>query len=221
MRMIMVLAVLGAQVTGSGDTITGSGSQPGTSGGALPPGSIAVDVPAPVGAGSYCMHTVIVPIGTRFPPYNALSSEREVACPGAAPTPSQLASQWAETARLPRPTLAVAPGYAVTGLTAYLEIAAASTWTTTFANTIDVACTRTGFDVDWGDGSPVEQTTSTGGPYPAGDVTHAYQEATPALVVTVAEHWVCQWSGGGGRGTLRGLSSTTTLDLEVREIQGY
>ena len=141
------------------------------------------------------------------------------------PTAADIAASWSQSATLPNPRLRIRPGYAVTGLTAYLEIGTPSPWTVTIPDpvrndAITVSCGPTTFDVNWGDGSPVEQTTSTGGPYPNGDVTHDYQQAAPSYTVTVTEHWACRWSDPQGNGgTLTGLRSAGRLPLEVREIQ--
>ena len=86
--------------------------------------------------------------------------------------------------------------------------------------TIAISCGHTSFDVSWGDGTPPTQTTSTGGPYPSGDVTHVYQQAAPSYTISVTEHWGCRWSDPAGNGgSLTGLRSAGRLPLEVREIQ--
>ena len=132
---------------------------------------------------------------------------------------------WSQTATLPRPSLRVQPGYAVTGLTAYLEIGTPSPWTVSIADpvrhdTITISCGHNLFDVTWGDGTPTMTTSSTGGPYPDGDVTHVYEEASPSYTLSVTEHWTCHWSAPlGAAGTLTGLRSVGELQLEVREIQ--
>ncbi|GAC1593959.1 MAG: hypothetical protein NVS3B21_15530 [Acidimicrobiales bacterium] len=147
--------------------------------------------------------------------------------PAAPPPPSaaDVAQSWSRTATLPNPKLTVPPGHAVTGLTAYLEISTPSPWTVAIPDpirnsTISVSCGHTSFDVDWGDGTPPTHTTSTGGPYPSGDVNHDYQEASSSDTIVVTEHWGCRWStptGAGGQ--LTGLRSAGRLQLEVREIQ--
>ena len=82
-----------------------------------------------------------------------------------------------------------------------------------------VSCAATGFDVDWGDGAHTT-TSSTGGPYPTGDVTHVYQQASTGLPLGVTEHWSCAWSDRvGDAGTIAGLTSVGHLTLEIREIQ--
>ncbi len=199
----------------------------GTTPGTIPAGMVVVQVPTIVGPGQYCLISTLVPAGTVLPPFNPISMMTAVPCPTAGPPPptaSQIAQQWARTAHLPAPGITVAPGFAVTGLTAYLQIAAHTPWTTAFADPIRtdqiaVSCSDTGFDVDWGDGATTA-TSSIGGPYPAGDVTHAYQQASRGVPVSVTEHWSCTWSDQvGDAGTIAGLTSVGTLSLEIREIQ--
>ena len=151
------------------------------------------------------------------------------AAPGApappAPTAADIAATWSQSATLPNPTLRVRPGYAVTGLTAYLEIGTPSPWTVSIPDpvrndAITISCGHTSFDVSWGDSTPPTETTSTGGPYPKGDVTHVYQQAAQSYTIAVTEHWGCRWSDPAGNGgTLTGLRSAGRLPLEVREIQ--
>src|SRR5579871_6312046 len=228
-------ALAGTNVDGRGNTITGSdagqsgssASGGGTSG-ALPPGMMTVQVPTLVGPGQYCIITIVVPVGTVLPPYNPVSTMTQVPCPGGValppPSASQIAQAWVQSAHLPAPTLFIAPGHAVTGLTAFLQITAHSPWSATFNDpirndTITASCAYTGFDIDWGDGTRTS-TPDTGGPYPDGNVTHVYEDASPGLAVAVTEHWSCSWSDQvGDSGTIAGLSSAGTLPLEVREIQ--
>ena len=200
---------------------------PGGAPAAPPPGAVVVQVPTIVGPGQYCLVSTVVPAGTVLPPFNPISMMTAVPCPTTGPPPltaAQVAQQWSKTAHLPPPGITVAPGYAVTGLTAYLQIAAHSPWAAAFADpiradTISVSCTGTGFDVDWGDGTRTS-TTSPGGPYPTGDVTHAYQQASTGAPLGVTEHWSCAWSDRvGDAGTIAGLASVGHLTLEIREIQ--
>jgi hypothetical protein len=172
--------------------------------------------------------TVLLPVGTVLPPLNPLSTTMtQVPCPATAPPPpsaSQIAQAWVQSAHLPAPGLYIAPGHAVTGLTAYLQITAHSPWAATFDDpirndTITASCSYTSFEIDWGDGDRTS-TASTGGAYPDGDVTHVYQYAAPQLSLAVTEHWTCAWSDQvGDAGTIAGLSSARALPLEVREIQ--
>ena len=141
------------------------------------------------------------------------------------PTAADVAATWSQSAVLPNPSLRIRPGYAVTGLAAYLEIGTPAPWTVSIADpvrndAITISCGHTSFDVSWGDGTPVQQTSSTGGPYPNGNVKHVYQQAAPSYTVAVTEHWSCRWSDPAGNGgTLTGLRSAGRLPLEVREIQ--
>jgi len=217
----------GNTIVGSDSGASGSATAP-SSTGTIPAGMVVVQVPTIVGPGQYCLISKLVPLGTVLPPFNPISTMTAVPCPGSlaatGPTAAQIAQQWAKSAQLPVPGLTVRPGYAITGLTAYLEIAAHTPWTTSFADsvrldTITANCAATGFDVDWGDGQHTP-TTSIGGPYPTGDVTHVYQQATVAAPLTVTEHWSCTWADQvGDAGTINGLASTGALALEVREIQ--
>ncbi len=126
---------------------------------------------------------------------------------------------------LPAPRLVVAPGHAVTGLTAYLEIHSPDPWAVAIPDpirhdAIAISCVHVGFDVDWGDQGAPTHTTSAGGPYPNGDVTHAYQWASPDDTLAVTEHWSCAWGDPlGDAGAINGLVSAAQLPLEVREIQ--
>lgn len=123
---------------------------------------------------------------------------------------------------LPRPQLTVQPGYAVTGLTAYLQIGTPNHVAFTFAgfhNAVFVACGWDHFDVDWGDGTAQPDVRSTGGPWPDGDVTHVYQQAAPSVDLHVTEYWTCAWHDElGGAGVLD-LQTANDLYLPVQEIQ--
>ncbi len=221
-------------IVGSGND---GGATPGAPGGPAgggtggpPPGWVPYQIPHLVSSTSYCTMTVYAPPNTSWPGYNPVSGMTLVPCPGAAapqPVPgATLADQWASHANLPGPELEVNPGYAVTGLTAYLQIDPKSPYSTTFnataqaPNAIHINCSASSFDVNWGDGSPGTHTTSTGGPYPNGDVTHVYQSAAADDDLTVTSHWGCHWTDDfGAAGTVSNLHSTGHLALPVREIQ--
>ena len=132
---------------------------------------------------------------------------------------------WQATVRPPPPTpLEVAPGTAVTGLRAYLEIGGDPAPTTSLTNPIgpDIVITMTPrFVVSWGDGATTE-TRSHGVPYPGGDgeITHVYRDAG-ALTLTVDAYWTGTWSAGGAGGALPELVVPTSgsLDLPVEQYQ--
>jgi len=172
------------------------------------PGGVPGCAPAP--AAPAAPGGVGVPAAPRLPP---------------PPSAAQVVQRWSQDAVLPAPRLVVAPGDAVTGLTAYLEIHSPDPWAVAIADpirhdAIAISCGHVGFDVDWGDQGAPTHTTSAGGPYPNGDVTHAYQWASPDDTLAVTEHWSCAWGDPlGDAGTLNGLVSAAQLPLEVREIQ--
>lgn len=130
---------------------------------------------------------------------------------------------WQSEVQPPPPSpLAIAPGKALTGLTAYLEIGGDPNPTTTLPNPIgpDVVITMTPrYVVHWGDDTTTE-TRSQGGPYPSGDVTHTYTE-TGAVHLTVEAYWTATWSAGGAGGELPELADPTEapLDLPVEQRQ--
>ena len=217
------------QVGGSGKTITVTIDTPGAAGGFTVPGGATVPKGAGPGAGSSPAGGAVVPAVRTCG--GAVILIPCLAVPGAAPPPPPppeagavivAASRVTLQRELPEPGLAVQPGYAVTGLTAYLEIHTRDDLAFTFAgfrNAVFVTCHWTSFDVDWGDGSPVAGVTSVGGPYPSGDVTHVYQQASPTDDLHVTETWSCPWRDEiGGAGVVI-VASDSHLPLEVREIQ--
>jgi hypothetical protein len=151
--------------------------------------------------------------------------------PQAPPTPDEqvAADAWQHVENLPRPTLSLQPdGYAITGKKAYLQIHGPQTWTRTIDNPIgdDVVITATSeYVIDWGDptdeASHHHTTTSQGGPYPDGDVTHVYVERSERTTITVTQRWSATWQAGARTGTLQQLSTTADppLTIEVRDLQ--
>lgn len=147
--------------------------------------------------------------------------------PGAAttapPSPAQLARDFWDVRHLPRPTLAVTPDYAITGKPVYLRIGNPRTTTFDVANpvgpAVHIAATST-YRVDWGDGSPPTTTTSQGGPWPHGDVTHVYDHAVSQATITVTQLWSATWTAGpGAGGSLDNLQTAGTLTLRVEQLQ--
>ena len=206
---------------------TGAGGQ--AVGAPLDPSAAAVTSPGlPFTIGGQCINVTItyVAIPGGVPgcaPAPAVPGGAGV--PAAPPPAAQVVQRWSQDAVLPAPRLVVAPGHAVTGLTAYLEIHSPDPWAVAIADpirhdAIAISCGHVGFDVDWGDQGAPTHTTSAGGPYPDGDVTHAYQWASPDDTLAVTEHWSCAWSDPlGDAGAINGLVSAAQLPLEVREIQ--
>jgi hypothetical protein len=131
---------------------------------------------------------------------------------------------WQEVKNLPVPTLTIEPDHAVTGLPVYLQIAGERTWSETVDNPIgdDVTITATSdYIIDWGDQrQPPTTTTSQGGPWPDGDVTHTYTDAAQSRTITVTQRWTATWRAGPATGTLTELrTQAPPLTLEVRQLQ--
>ena len=151
-----------------------------------------------------------------------------VAGPAAPPPPPQAGATIVAGAtatlqdQLPHPQLQVQPGYAVTGLTAYLQITTPTGLHFTFPgfrNAVVMTCSWDHFDVNWGDGTDDPHVTSTGGPWPDGDVTHVYQQASPSDDLHVTEYWTCPWTDQLGAAGVLHLQTANDLPLEIREIQ--
>jgi len=216
-------------VGGTGKTITVILTHPGATGGFTVPGGATAPKGAGPGPGSSPAPAAVVPAVRTCG--GAVILIPCLAVPGAAPPPPPppeagavivAASRVTLQRELPEPGLVVQPGYAVTGLTAYLEIHTPDDLAFTFAgfrNAVFATCRWTSFDVDWGDGSPVAGVTSVGGPYPSGDVTHVYQQASATDDLHVTETWSCPWRDEiGGAGVVI-VASDSHLPLEIREIQ--
>ncbi len=143
-----------------------------------------------------------------------------------APTPSRpeaAAEQaWQDHIRLPDPQLHIAPGWALTGKRAFLEVGGPTTaggTFTVFGYTVEITARPVALDVDWGDGIVERNLRTTPGPWPDGQVHHVYTDDRP-VTVTVTRHWTGQWRIGSASGTIEEpLSTTATLALEVRQLQ--
>lgn len=159
---------------------------------------------------------------------NALGSSAEcppnatLTAPPAAPNPGTVARDFWDVRILPVPALTIVPGYAITGKPIYLQI------TSDQARHFDVpdplgppvAIEATSdYIVDWGDGTPPETTTSRGGAWPTGTLTHSYTTTNPTQPIRVAERWSATWSAGDQRGTLDNLRTESTLTFTVTQVQ--
>lgn len=137
--------------------------------------------------------------------------------------PAELArTYWYASAAPPPPTpLQVAPGRALTGLPGYLEIGGEVPHVQAIATPIGtLTFTMTPrYVVDWGDGTTTE-TSSQGGPYPGGDITHTYVEEG-GVTITVQAFWRTTWTLAGAGGDLPELPVPTegSLDLPVEQRQ--
>jgi len=146
-------------------------------------------------------------------------------CP-AIPPPSVTAETFLTSRQLPNPSLQIQPGEAVVGLLAYLQINGQTTKTFViqdgFGNTITIVAIGS-YQVDWGDGTVDNVGQDAGGPYPNGDVTHAYQKSG-TVTITVTETWTATWSSTGVLGNLAGgIPGRTTVgvlpNFPVHEVQ--
>lgn len=142
----------------------------------------------------------------------------------APPSPADLARDFWDVRRLPSPTLAVTPDYAITGKTVYLRIGNPRATTFDVDNPLGPAVhinATSRYRIDWGDGTPPTTTTSQGGPWPHGDVTHVYDHAVPrGVTITVTQLWSATWTAGPGTGgSLDTLQTAGTLTLRVEQLQ--
>lgn len=147
--------------------------------------------------------------------------------PGRAPAPppisaSEVVERTIVNVRLPEPKPNIDPGYAVTGMKAYLETGNNPTHRfapiDTVLGPLTITATST-YTVNWGDQTVTGPHSSSGGKYPDGAITHVYQHAR-TVDVSVTQNWTARWSLAGESGTIGGLSSSGQLpNFSVREVQ--
>lgn len=142
-------------------------------------------------------------------------------------TPVAAAEDFVRRIPLPEPRLQIDPGFALTGLPAYLVIDGQGS----FAVDEDLAGWGTmrvdlrpiRFEVDWGDGTLetiADGRTGAGhGGDPAQQIEHVYRWADGDTVVTVRSDWEADWQVGGFAGTVAGLGIDAALSLPVREYR--
>jgi hypothetical protein len=125
--------------------------------------------------------------------------------------------------QLGAPAPRIQPGRAIAGKTAFLEIGGAGPRSFDMTDPLGGQAAhvdaRPTYRVDWGDGTVIE-TSSNGGPWPHGEVTHVYQR-TGHYDVVVTARWTAQWSGpNGDRGDLNGLTTEGRIArFPVTEVQ--
>lgn len=137
-------------------------------------------------------------------------------------SPEQVAVSFWRQADLPVPQPHVAPGWAITGKTAYLEANAEQTaqfeWAIPGFGVL-VVDAQAELVVDWDDGRGPQSYDSAGGPWPDGDVTNVYGDVGVVDIV-VTQQWTADWSLGTATGTLGGLQTSGAIEeFEVRQIQ--
>ena len=154
---------------------------------------------------------------------NLLSSYEP--CPGRSQPSSSAQAGWAERfwqeVPLPAPAPRIAPGWAITGLPAYLETNGATTHRylrdTPFG---PMEITAAGsYEVDWGDGTTTGPHAYEGRPWPEGRISHVYTWVGRYDVV-VTERWSARWRIGTQTGTLSQLTTTGRIAaFRVDEVQ--
>ena len=137
-------------------------------------------------------------------------------------SPREVVERTIVNVSLPSPKPSVDPGYAVTGLRAYLETGNSVTHTFepigTVLGPLSISASST-YTVDWGDGTTTGPHSSSGGKYPDGDITYVYRDVG-TVDITVTQNWTATWSLAGQSGTISGLVSSGDLeDFDVREVQ--
>ena len=135
--------------------------------------------------------------------------------------PRTIAIQGWEEVELPKPQPHIAPGWAITGKTAYLETRGQLTHTFTKDTPIGALQIRStgGYFVDWGDGTKTGPHHTEGGPWPEGTITHTYIHVGTYDVV-VTEEWSANWSLGPANGNLTGQRTVGRIeDFRVEQVQ--
>lgn len=138
--------------------------------------------------------------------------------------------QYLRQVRMPAPQPHIAPGKALTGLPAYLELGGLPTTmdfrTDTPHGVLSGRAIATAVHVDWGEGTGADVDTewvsadpTQAGPYPHGAITHVYTTTGKRQVHVVAE-WRADWSLANRSGTVDGLVSQGTItDFPVQQLQ--
>jgi hypothetical protein len=122
---------------------------------------------------------------------------------------------------MPRPTVEVPPGYALTGMEAYLvtnhqlDYGPVTHTVDLGIAVLDVIVTATGVtEVDWGDGTVATYHTP-GTPWPDGNVTHTYRD-TGIVTISVTDIWQVTY-----RVPALGIEDTVTAPLPTRTLDDF
>jgi hypothetical protein len=123
--------------------------------------------------------------------------------------------------QLPRPTLEVPPGYALTGMPAYLvtnhqlDYGPVTHTVDLGITVVDVTVTATGTThVDWGDGH-AETYHTPGTPWPDGQVRHTYID-TGTVTITATDTWQVTYQVPA-----LGIEDSVTAPLAPRSLEGF
>jgi hypothetical protein len=139
--------------------------------------------------------------------------------------PAAISVAFWRTVPLPKPAPRVPPGYAVTGLPAYLvtngTLHPASYQANTPLGPLTIDATGT-YSVDWGDNSSPAWTgpyRQEGQAYPYGTISHTFDDVG-TVTITVVENWTATWTLGLDHGVLPDLETRATLpNLQIRQLQ--
>ncbi len=146
---------------------------------------------------------------------------RDLQYPSCALLPKEQAENAINKVVLPTPVPEIDPGWAITGLPAYLETKGTTTYEAVIpVGSLNFNVKATGqYFVDWGDGTgqwgPYD---FEGLPWPDGQIKHVYQY-TGNYTVTVRELWAFSWQSGKNSGVLNDRYSEASIPLTVRELQ--
>lgn len=137
-------------------------------------------------------------------------------------SPAVIAQRFFDTIPLPAPHPSVPPGYAITGLPAYLvtggDLTPSPYEKQTALGPLEVRADGT-YEVNWGDGSQTGPYSAEGRAYPNGNISHTYDNVG-TYTVTVTVTWTATWQLGGANGTLGGLHTAATIaGFRVRQVQ--
>jgi hypothetical protein len=123
--------------------------------------------------------------------------------------------------QLPRPELAIAPGFALAGLETYLDtggdhgliyLQTEPLRVGPFAFDVEIEASGETI-VDWGDGSPPVTYDVPGRPYPEGEIRHTYVDAA-TVTVTVTDRWRIDFRAT----TAGGAVLTDSVDAELEQV---
>jgi hypothetical protein len=143
------------------------------------------------------------------------------------PGPGLMAETTIRRIGIPSPEPQIDPGWAMTGMPAYLVINGQEAFTHRETipgfGELSVAFEPTYFEVDWGDGSTTTVDDGrTGAPYNGAEseqISHTYADVDEGNVVHVDARWHATWELAGFRGVVGGLQTSEEFPLEVREMQ--
>jgi hypothetical protein len=139
--------------------------------------------------------------------------------------PQLLAENFWKTITLPVPKPQIPPGYAITGMPAYL-VTNSTTAPAPYVFPTPLGQLRIdasgSYYVNWGDPrSPgwAGPYPFEGQPWPNGRISHTYDDVG-AVTVVVRETWTAVWHLGTATGTLGGLATTATItNYPIRQEQ--